>query len=95
MCQEHPIGDRPGMLTDRTLYRPFHDRSGLLWLGGMTGGARRARVDPPLFEVLRHHPEQPGSLSGNQIKSIYRDRYERLWVGTRLSGMNYRSPGEA
>lgn len=94
VCQHHPPGERPGMLTDITLYRPFQDRSGLVWLGGMTGGARRVRVEPPLFSVWRHDPDRPGTLSGDQIKSIYRDRHRTLWVGTRQNGMNVRRGGE-
>ncbi len=70
-----------------TFTRIRHDESGMIWVG--TGDLGVDRFHPGLsnFEHILHDPNDPGSLSSNNILSMYVDRRGTLWVGTR-DGLN-------
>lgn len=63
----------------------FADRFGILWIGQWIG---LGRFDPQQQQFRRfvHHPEDPQSLSGNNIQSIFEDKTGALWVGAYFDG---------
>jgi DNA-binding NtrC family response regulator/ligand-binding sensor domain-containing protein len=69
------------------------DSSGILWIGTFGGGLnkfvpRGTKRAAPNFIHYRHDPENPKSLSDDQVLSIYQDRSGTLWVGTDTGGLN-------
>lgn len=57
----------------------LQDRRGFLWFGTRDG---LNRYDGYKFEVFRHDPENPNSLSNNNIWKLYEDKEGFLWIGT-------------
>jgi len=69
-------------LADDIVRSLLFSSDGTLWVGTETSGL--VAVDP-LTGAARHFvhdPAVPGSLSGNQVASIFEDDRKRLWIGT-------------
>lgn len=64
----------------------FKDKN-FVWIGPYKAGLNR--IDITTGNVMRFHPDpkDPGSLSHHTVSSIYKDRKNRLWVGT-TDGLN-------
>lgn len=58
------------------------DQQGFLWFAGKNG---LARYDGYRVDLFRHDPDDPHSLSSNDINDLLVDRQGRLWIAT-LSG---------
>jgi signal transduction histidine kinase/ligand-binding sensor domain-containing protein/DNA-binding NarL/FixJ family response regulator len=63
------------------------DHEGTLWVGTINGGIEYRPRGSSGFQLLRHHPGDPRSLSHNQTTCIYERRNGDLWIGT-LDGIN-------
>ncbi len=63
-----------------------------LWIGARGGGV--SRLDPTTGEiaVYRHDPEDPTSLSRDDVPSVYEDHVGSLWAGTWNGGVNRLDP---
>ncbi len=68
------------------------EKDGEVWIGARGGGL--TRLDPKTGDVVvyRHDPEDPASLSGDDIAAIYQDASGGLWVGTWNGGVNRFDP---
>lgn len=73
-------------LSQSTVFAITQTRNGLMWFGTRTGGLNR--YDGYSFKAFKHDPENPCSISGNEITAIYEDNKGMLWVGTRNNGLN-------
>ena len=73
---EHPFG---------TTHEVFQDRDGFLWVGSLQG---LYRYDGYSTELYTHDPNDPNSLTGNNINSIGQDPLGRMWVGLSTYGLN-------
>lgn len=58
------------------------DRSGLLWIGTRGGGLKAFDPENNTYLHYTHNPDDPGSLSSNEVDVVFEDRSGRLWVGT-------------
>ena len=67
----------------------FQDSQGYLWIGSQDG---LNRYDGYTFEIFKHDPDDPGSISHNSILSITEDQQGYLWVGTWGGGLNRFDP---
>lgn len=68
----------------------MQDKRGFIWIGTDDG---LNRYDGNRFQVFRHEPANPASISGNIITAILEDKNEVLWIATADGGMsryNYR-----
>ena len=59
----------------------------ILWIG-TTNGLNRYNTITNQCKVLKYDPDDPKSISGNLIKSIFRDSHGTLWIGTSNNGLN-------
>ncbi|MGE0862303.1 MAG: histidine kinase [Vicinamibacterales bacterium] len=66
-------------LPQNTAFDVIQDHRAFLWVGTNDG---LARYDGQTFEVFRHRPEDPGSLSHNTVRRLFEDRRRRLWIRT-------------
>jgi ligand-binding sensor domain-containing protein/serine phosphatase RsbU (regulator of sigma subunit) len=70
------------------------DRDGAIWVGtNRTGLFRFNPVNGDKVHYI-HNPAQQGSISSNEVVTVYRDGKDNLWAGTE-NGLNrfYRSTG--
>ncbi|UII27142.1 response regulator [Fulvivirga maritima] len=67
--------------------RLLWDAANSLWIGTDNQGV--FRFYPENDSVAHYyHSHKPQSLSGNTIREIYQDSQQRMWVGTKSSGLN-------
>lgn len=79
MLPEHLFGDISIIL---------ESQNGGLWIGSRQDGLVYYHPDSEELQHFQHDPSDPKSLSTNAIFSLYRDRKDRLWVGTYGAGLN-------
>lgn len=65
----------------------FDDR-GTLWVAATGEGLYAYRFDTGVLTRYRHDPDDPASLSGNNINSIVQDRAGNLWIATSGTGLD-------
>ncbi|MCP9747932.1 hybrid sensor histidine kinase/response regulator [Lacihabitans sp. CS3-21] len=63
----------------------LQDQLGFLWVGTRNG---LNRYDGYSFEVFKNNPQDPQSLSNNQINDIFESKNGDLWVATFGGGLN-------
>ncbi len=65
---------------------------GALWIGARGGGL--GRLDPEAGEIAfyRHDPDDPTSVSRDDVAAIYEDHVGSLWIGTWNGGINRLDP---
>ncbi|MCP4662199.1 MAG: response regulator [bacterium] len=80
-------------ISDDNVYTIYEDRSGTLWFGALGGGLHRM-VPPsreqagPTFDKFQHDPDNPRSITHNNVRAIYQDEEGALWVGTDGGGLD-------
>jgi len=76
--------------------RALHkDRRGSVWIGVLEGAeSGLGRYDPVTgrYRFFPHVPENPNSLSSNDITAILQDQAGTIWVGTDGHGLNRLNP---
>jgi diguanylate cyclase (GGDEF)-like protein len=65
------------------------DREGFLWIGTQAG---LVRYDGYGFRVFRSDPEDPRSLGGSYVRTLYAASDGRLWVGSFSGGLSVYDP---
>jgi len=60
-------------------------RDGFLWFGTMYG---LLRYDGYSYEAYRYDPDNPSSLSNDDITALFEDHRGDLWIGTYGGGLN-------
>lgn len=88
--ENFPLGEDSTLRRNsiRTIYR---DRSsGTLWLGFRDRGLGRivARGDELRLETFVNDPENPESISLNDVSAVFEDSRQQLWAGTWGGGLN-------
>ncbi len=63
----------------------IQDSQGFMWFA--TGDGLN-RYDGHSFTVYRNNPDNPDSISGNDIHTIYEDRAGGVWIGVLSGGLN-------
>lgn len=63
---------------------------GTLWIGASSGLFRLLRNEHGQNQItaFKHDPENPASLSSDDVRPLYFDRAGTLWIGTRGGGLN-------
>lgn len=73
-------------LINNTILDIYKDKSGLMWIGTISG---ISRVNPKQ-EFINYQKRfgEENTLSGKSISGIYEDEFGDLWIGTNTSGLN-------
>ncbi|MDG5768121.1 two-component regulator propeller domain-containing protein [Balneolales bacterium ANBcel1] len=80
----HFLTDRDG-LSQRTVRSIVQDYEGYMWFGTFDG---LNRYDGYNITIYRHHPDDPTSISYNEISDVFEDSRNNLWIATGGSGLN-------
>ena len=67
-------------------------RGGEIWIGARAAGL--SRLDPATGDLVnyRHNPEEPASLSSDNVSAIHEDAVGSLWIGSWNGGVNRFDP---
>jgi signal transduction histidine kinase/ligand-binding sensor domain-containing protein len=65
----------------------YEDHQGILWVGSKSDGLNRLDRSTGKFTRFQNNPDDPNSISNNNVISILEDSFERLWIGT-YDGLN-------
>lgn len=58
------------------------DKRGNLYIGHSRDGMTVVKQSDGTSVNYQHHPDDPESLPGNNVRCIYQDTYNHIWVGT-------------
>ncbi|CAN5208413.1 sensor histidine kinase [soil metagenome] len=88
--KNHPVN--PESFGKNVVTAIFEDHLNALWIGTM-GGLERFEREKGIFSHYRHEPDNPFSLSSNEINvnAITEDMAGNLWIGTTF-GLNKLNP---
>jgi len=67
----------------------IQDKQGFLWFGTQQG---LVRYDGYRFRLFQYHKDDPDSLSGNFVNTLWAAPDGRVWVGTRSNGISVFNP---
>ncbi len=76
-------------LSQATVRSMAQDTRGFVWFGTQDG---LNRFDGRVFQVFRHDPTDPDSLSDNYIVALAADNHGGLWIATQSGGLNHLDP---
>ncbi|HEX7030439.1 MAG TPA: two-component regulator propeller domain-containing protein [Gammaproteobacteria bacterium] len=79
-------------LNSNIIFPIFEGPGGIVWIGTYTSGLNRWNRATGEWREYRHDPEDPGSLSHDEVRSLLADAAGRLWVGTH-GGLDRLDPG--
>lgn len=82
--------DDPNSISSNTARSMFEDSKGNLWVGttmGLNRSIRNTKGEIVGFQRYLHDPNNPQSISSNEINTIYEDRSGIIWIGTQI-GLN-------
>ena len=84
-------GNKPNQISGNTVFALAKDKTGDLWVGMDEVGLNIIRGS----KIIKRYAYSPAdtlhSLSNNDIRVVYSDREDRIWVGT-FNGLNLYNP---
>jgi ligand-binding sensor domain-containing protein len=81
---DHPLKE---LLKNRSQYHTYSDQQHNLWIGGIDGMFNYSL--PQLnFKSWVFAPGKEGAISGKRISSVFKDKYNHLWVGSTDGGLD-------
>ncbi|MCK5280961.1 MAG: sigma 54-interacting transcriptional regulator, partial [Cyclobacteriaceae bacterium] len=93
------LPDDPASLSADRVFSIYEDSHGTLWIGTWGGGLNKLLLTENLGESensnsdvtfihYKNDPDDPNTLSDNEVPSIYEDNKGILWIGTHGGGLN-------
>ncbi|HEX6833811.1 MAG TPA: ATP-binding protein [Rudaea sp.] len=90
--RETPLFRRFGVadgLPSSAVHALAQDHAGYLWIATVDG---LARYDGVAFTVFRHTPDDPASIAGNDITTLFVDRDDAIWCAVAGHGVDRLDP---
>lgn len=69
-------------LPSDNVWTMMDDGEGNLYIGHVAQGMSILSLKDKKIKNYRYHPEEPGSIIGNEVRCIYKDSNNNIWVGT-------------
>jgi signal transduction histidine kinase/class 3 adenylate cyclase/ligand-binding sensor domain-containing protein/ActR/RegA family two-component response regulator len=79
----HRIDENAG-LSSNSVFHICQDKQGFMWFGTENG---LNRYDGYGMKTYRSNPDDPGSLTHEQINALKKDKYDNLWIGFQTPGI--------
>jgi signal transduction histidine kinase/ligand-binding sensor domain-containing protein/AraC-like DNA-binding protein len=76
-------------LSNDIVFCVLQDCKGFMWFGTEDG---LNKYDGYKFTIYKHDPDNPSSLSNNEVTDIYEDQSTNLWIATIGGGLNKFEP---
>lgn len=73
---------------DSVVWAIVEDKEGIMWIGNHTSGLSRFDPKNNRFRHYRHEPDNPASITNNDVRTLYLDSKGDLWIGTYGGGLN-------
>lgn len=80
------------LLSDTRILTTFIDHNGLLWVSCENAGLVVFDMNGNIKHRFTHSSDQPNSINGNSVWSIYEDRNKRIWFGMWFAGIDFIDP---
>lgn len=83
--------DDPTSLSHNKTYKVWEDQEHRLWISANAtdvAGLNLFDRQQNIFIHFKHDPNNPNSITHNDIRTIFEDRSGMLWIGTRGGGVN-------
>ncbi|MDR2916844.1 MAG: response regulator [Tannerella sp.] len=71
----------PELLSDN-IWNILDDHNGNLYIGHVQQGMSILSVKDKQIKRFKHDPDDPNSIPGNDVRCIYKDKNNNMWVGT-------------
>ncbi|MCP4400299.1 MAG: response regulator [bacterium] len=89
--------NNPHSVSSNKVVSMYEDRSGTLWVGTLDGGLNRfdprsSRGESGQFFHYQHDPDNPQSLSSNEVFAVHEGRSGALWIGAYGGGLHKLDP---
>ena len=72
-------------LAHNNIYALYQDHEEYIWIGA---GPNLHRYDGNQLVTYKHKIDDPNSLPGGDVRSIYQDRKGNLWIGSNSGGLS-------
>ncbi len=83
-----PNPDDPTTISDTHVRVILEDKQDkVLWLATKNGGLSKMDLNREVFTTYRHDPDNPSSLSYDEVFALYRDKRGVMWLGTWGGGL--------
>ncbi|HBG58870.1 MAG TPA: hybrid sensor histidine kinase/response regulator, partial [Porphyromonadaceae bacterium] len=69
-------------LPSDNVWTVLDDQDGHLFIGHVSDGLSVLSLGSNQVKNYRHNPADPGSIPGNEVRRIYKDSHQNIWVGT-------------
>ncbi|ADY53040.1 histidine kinase [Pseudopedobacter saltans DSM 12145] len=83
------FGTTKNKLNYRVVSGIAEDPSGNLWIGTEGGGLNLYNRKTKTFSYYKNIPNDPNSLSANNVKAVIIDKNKNIWVGIHDGGLNF------
>ena len=83
--------DDPGSISDNLIFNLLIDSHGSVWAATNVGLSRYSR-ETGTWVRYQHDPADRSTLSSDSTRTLFEDRQNRIWVGTRAGGLNLYNP---
>jgi len=67
---------------DVSLTSAISDNKGIIWIGVVMGGIKRLDLLNKTITGIKNIPNNNNSLISNHIQCLYKDKNQRIWIGT-------------
>ncbi len=84
---------RNKILNDDITALVIDEDTDVMWIG-TRGGLTKYNLRSHQFTTFLHDKNNPRSIPDSEIRAIYIDRYKRLWIGTKDSGLCLYDPNK-
>ncbi len=78
----NPSPNKPGTINSNLIFDVVGDKKGNLWIATTGSGLNYFDRATEKFRAFKHENKNKSSLSDNHISTIFKDRNDRLWIGT-------------
>lgn len=92
LFKNYNSGTNKQKLNYKVISSIIEDSIGNLWIGTEGGGINILDKKTGTFIYLTHNPNNPKSVSTNNIKAIIKTKKGNFWIGTHDGGLNFLNP---